>query len=116
MRLTVASGRAKVSSVSSIPRPGPSGIGVDAAQYDEAPGFVLTSMVKGIDNVVFDTIRRVKEGTFRGGVFSYGLREGGVGYVYDERNRALIPDSVRARLQALERDIVSGAIRVPTER
>jgi basic membrane protein A and related proteins len=96
--------------------PGHYGIGVDADQQDEAPGFVLTSMVKGIDNVLFDTIRRVKEGTFRGGVFSYGLKDGGVGYVYDERNRALIPDSVRARLQALEREIVSGAIRVPSER
>ena len=49
-------------------------------------------------------------------MYSYGLKEGGVGYVYDERNRALIPDSVRARLQALEREIVSGAIRVPSER
>ena len=89
---------------------------MDADQYDEAPGFVLTSMVKGIDNVLFDTIRRVRSGTFRGGVYSYGLKEGGVGYVYDERNRALIPDSVRARLQALEREIVSDAIRVPGER
>jgi basic membrane protein A len=96
--------------------PGHYGIGVDSDQYDEAPGYVLTSMVKGIDNVVFDTIERVENGTFEGGIYSYGLKEGGVGYVYDERNRALIPDSVRARLQELERGIIAGTIKVPTER
>ena len=92
------------------------GIGVDADQYGEAPGYVLTSMVKGVDNVVYDTIRRVKDGTFQGGIFSYGLKEKGVGYVYDARNRALIPDSVRARLLDIERDIVAGRIRVPSTR
>jgi basic membrane protein A and related proteins len=92
------------------------GIGVDADQYAEAPGFVLSSMVKGVDNVVFDSIRRVQDGSFRGGVFSYGLKEKGVGYVYDDNNRALIPDAVRARLLALEADIVAGKIKVPSTR
>ena len=92
------------------------GIGVDADQYGEAPGFVLTSMVKGVDNAVFDTIRRVKEGTFKGGIYSYGLKEKGVGYIYDAHNKALIPDSVRARLIQIEADIVAGRIKVPSTR
>ncbi|MBC7842184.1 MAG: BMP family ABC transporter substrate-binding protein [Gemmatimonadaceae bacterium] len=92
------------------------GIGVDADQYAEAPGFVLTSMVKGVSTAVYDTIRRVKDGTFKGGIFSYGLEEKGVGYIYDEHNRALIPDTVRARLLQLEADIVSGRIKVPSTR
>jgi basic membrane protein A len=91
-------------------------IGVDADQHDEAPGHVLTSMVKGVDRVVYDQIARVKSGTFRGGIYWYGLPEGGVGYVFDERNRNLIPDSVRSRLQELEREIVAGRIVVPSER
>jgi basic membrane protein A and related proteins len=92
------------------------GIGVDADQYSEAPGFVLTSMIKGVDNVVFDTIRRVHDGTFSGGIFSYGLKEKGVGYIYDAHNKALIPDSVRARLLTLEQDIIAGRILVPSTR
>ena len=91
-------------------------IGVDADQNDEAPGRVMTSMVKRVDNVTFDAIARAKAGTFRGGVFSFGLKEGGVGYVYDARNKALIPDAVRARAEALKDSIVAGHIRVPTER
>jgi basic membrane protein A len=91
-------------------------IGVDADQYSEAPGYVLTSMVKGVDNATFDVIRRVRDHTFRGGVYSFGLAEGGVGYVYDEHNRSLIPDSVRTRLESIKAEIVAGQIKVPSTR
>jgi basic membrane protein A and related proteins len=91
-------------------------IGVDADQHDEAPGHVLTSMVKGVDAAVYDAIKRAREGSFRGGIFSFGLREGGVGYIYDERNRALIPDSVHQRVEALKQAIIDGRIKVPSTR
>jgi basic membrane protein A len=87
-------------------------IGVDADQWDAAPGHVLTSMVKRVDAVVYDAIRRVRDGTFKGGVYSYGLKEGGVGYVYDAHNRGLIPDSIHARIEQLKQDISAGRIRV----
>ena len=91
-------------------------IGVDADQYDEAPGHVLTSMVKGVDAVVYDQISRVRAGTFHGGIYEYGLAENGVGYVYDAHNAALIPDSVHVRLESLRAEIISGKIVVPSTR
>ncbi len=91
-------------------------IGVDSDQYAEAPGYVLSSMVKGIDEAVFRTAQEVQNGAFRGGIRQLGLAERGVGYVYDENNRAMIPDSVRTRLQSLEADIIAGRIRVPSTR
>jgi basic membrane protein A len=92
------------------------GIGVDADQYSEAPGHVLTSMVKGIDESVFQVAKAVQNGTFRGGIQQFGLAEQGVGYVYDANNKALIPDAVRARLDALTADIIAGRILVPSTR
>ena len=91
-------------------------IGVDADQYGEAPGHVLTSMVKRVDNAVYDAILRMKEHRFSGGIYNFGLAEDGVGYVYDEHNRALIPDSVRARVDDLKAQIVAGRIAVPSSR
>ncbi|MEO7713558.1 MAG: BMP family ABC transporter substrate-binding protein, partial [Gemmatimonadaceae bacterium] len=91
-------------------------IGVDADQFKEAPGFVLTSMVKGVDNVVFDAIKRVKDGRFKGGVDEYGLAEDGVGYVFDANNEKLIPPAVRARLESLKKEIIAGTVRVPSVR
>jgi len=91
-------------------------IGVDADQYAEAPGHIMTSMVKGVDAVTFDAIRRVREGTFQGGIYSYGLKEGGVGYIYDQNNRDLIPADVIARVEQLKEEIIAGRIRVPSTR
>ena len=87
-------------------------IGVDADQYAEAPGHVLTSMTKGVDTSVFDAIARVKAGSFQGGIYSFGLAENGVGYVYDQNNENLIPAAARARVEALRADIVAGRIQV----
>jgi basic membrane protein A len=92
------------------------GIGVDADQYSEAPGHVLTSMVKGIDESVLQVAKAVQNGTFRGGIQQFGLAEQGVGYVYDANNAALIPAAVRARLDALTADIIAGRIIVPSTR
>ena len=89
-------------------------IGVDADQYNEAPGYLLTSMVKRVDNAVFDAIKRAKEQRFTGGIYQYGLGEDGVGYVYDTNNARLIPASVRARIEALKLDIIAGRISVPS--
>jgi basic membrane protein A len=91
-------------------------IGVDADQYGEAPGFILTSMVKGVDEAVYGAIRQVKDGTFRGGIYQLGLKEKGVNYIYDDHNRALIPDAVRRRVEALRQDIIDGRIAVPSTR
>jgi basic membrane protein A len=90
-------------------------IGVDSDQYDEAPGHILTSMVKDVDVAVFDTIQRAQSRTFAGGVREFGLREGGVRIVRDERNSALLPDVVHARIEALSDSIARGFIRVPKQ-
>jgi basic membrane protein A len=91
-------------------------IGVDADQAAEAPGHVLTSMIKGVNAAVYDAIARVESGTFKGGVYSFGLAEGGIGYVYDENNRALIPDAAHRRVEQLKADIIAGRIKVPSTR
>ncbi len=90
-------------------------IGVDSDQYHEAPCCVLTSMVKRVDVAVYDAIRAVAEGRFRGGVSELGLAEGGVGYVYDDRNKKWIPDAVHAHVEALRARIIAGEIEVPVK-
>ena len=90
-------------------------IGVDSDQYDEAPGVILTSMVKRVDTAVFDTIRDLQAGQWSGGVHEFGLKEAGVTWVYDDRNKALVPDAVKAQVDSLQALIVAGSLKVPTE-
>ena len=84
-------------------------IGVDADQYGEAPGRILTSMVKGRRRRrVRHDQARARSAPSRAASTRSGLPENGVGYVYDEHNRALIPDRVRARVEQLKADIIAG--------
>lgn len=91
-------------------------IGVDVDQGAMAPGHVLTSMLKRIDVAVEDVIRREREGRFLGGVRSYGLAEGGIGYVFDARNAPLIPASTHTTVETLRAAIAAGLVAVPTTR
>jgi len=90
-------------------------IGVDADQQAEAPGFILTSMVKRVETSVFDSIQELKEGRWQGGIREFGLKEDGVGWVYDDHTRALIPDGVKAKVDSLKAEIVAGRIVVPVQ-
>ena len=53
------------------------GIGVDADQAFLGP-HILTSATKGVDTAVFDTIKSVQDGSFKGGDKVFGLAQHGV--------------------------------------
>jgi basic membrane protein A and related proteins len=91
-------------------------IGVDSDQAREAPGHVLTSMVKSVDVAVFDTIKGVKDGKFTPGKKVFGLAEQGVGLIYDEVNKPLIPEDTYKKVMELKDQIVAGSISVPATR
>ncbi|MCI0339360.1 MAG: BMP family ABC transporter substrate-binding protein, partial [Acidobacteria bacterium] len=74
-------------------------IGVDANQNWVKPGYILTSMLKRIDNAVYSIVKDEVEGKFKGGVHIYGLDNDGVGYAIDEHNKALIPDWVIEKVE-----------------
>ena len=85
-------------------------IGVDLDQFNEAPGFVLTSMTKQVDEIIYQTIRDFLEGKFTGGVKTLGLKEKGVNYVYDKNNEKLIPKDVREKVEEIRSKIISKEI------
>jgi basic membrane protein A len=88
-------------------------IGVDADQYDEMPGTVVTSMIKRGDVAVFDIVKATIDGTFHGGMNVFGLEEAGVDYVHEGPHAAQIPDVVKAKVEALRADVVAKRILVP---
>jgi basic membrane protein A len=87
-------------------------IGVDSNQNGVKPGFVLTSMVKRVDNAVYDIVKDVVDGTFAGGFHEFGLASGGVGYAMDDNNKALVSPAALAAAEAARQKIVAGEITV----
>ncbi len=87
-------------------------VGVDANQDYMAPGHVLTSMLKYVQEAVYRSIADLVRGRMTGGVLSVGLAEGMVGFSIDEYNRDLVTPEMEARVRAIAREIVAGRIRV----
>jgi len=87
-------------------------IGVDSNQNHIHPGSVLTSMIKRVDLAVYEAFKAARDGTWKAGVRSLGVAEGGVGFSLDQYNRGLITAEMEKRLQQARADIVAGKIKV----
>jgi basic membrane protein A and related proteins len=88
------------------------GIGVDSNQNALHPGKVLTSMLKRVDNATFKTFADAKDGSWKPGATTLGLKEEGVGWADDEANKPLITPEMRAAVERAAADIKSGAVTV----
>jgi basic membrane protein A len=95
-------------------QPGAWAIGVDSDQYLTAPAAVrpriLTSMLKRVDNAVFQEVQAFIKGDRAGGVKRYDLKVDGVGYATS--NTAL--RKYQPRIEQARYTILSGAVKVPS--
>jgi basic membrane protein A len=87
-------------------------IGVDSNQNSLYPGSVLTSMVKRVDNAVYDSFMEMKNGSWKAGVVAKGLKEGGVDWALDEHNRKLITPEIEKKVLGVRKDIIDGKVKV----
>jgi len=85
-------------------------IGVDSNQNYLHPGKVLTSMMKRVDNAVYNAM---KDGPgLKTGFNVMGLANEGVGYSLDENNASLVSDELKTEVDAVAAQIISGDIAV----
>ncbi|MDQ3906961.1 MAG: BMP family ABC transporter substrate-binding protein [Acidobacteriota bacterium] len=87
-------------------------IGVDSDQNMVKPGFVLTSMVKRVDNAVYQIVEDVVNHRFQGGLHVFGLDKDGVAYALDQYNRDLIAPDVLQQVDSAKQKIIAGQIKV----
>ena len=69
-------------------------------------------MLKRVDTAVQLTITDYIDGTLKGGVQTFGLKEGGIDYAQNQYNKQLLGDTP-ATLDQLKQKIASGEIKVP---
>ena len=85
-------------------------IGVDSNQNYLHPGKVLTSMLKRVDNAVYEAF--IAGADLETGFNVMGVGNGGVGYALDENNASLVSAEMQAAVDAAAADIASGALAV----
>lgn len=88
-------------------------IGVDKDQNSLAPDNVLTSAMKRVDNAIFDMVKQLQEGNFKGGeAVVYNLSNNGVGIAPTSSKH--VPAEILAEVDDLIAKIKAGEIVVPS--
>ncbi len=83
-------------------------IGVDSNQNYMHPGQVLTSMMKRVDNAVYEAFKEGED--LKPGINVMDLKAGGVDYAMDENNAKLVTPEMKAAVDAAAEKIKSGEL------
>jgi basic membrane protein A len=111
-----------------LPVAGPVGLGAAAAAQDagdvnliwvDTDGCVsaadfcslfLTSVMKNMDVAVFDAMKSEVDGTFKGGIYSGTLENGGVGIAPYHEFDGQVPDELKSKIDELKQGIIDGSV------
>lgn len=108
-----AAGRAGLGVIKAAKEAGRYAIGVDSDQDYLAPGNVLSSMIKRVDEAVFQTISDVKNGKFTAESKVYDLKANGVGLSPMTYTKDKIGEANLKKLEEVKKQIIEGKIVVP---
>lgn len=94
--------------------------GVDINECPKAPGYIIDSALKRVDNAVFDFIQGwLEEGSPEGGFYDYGLADGGTDLAVfafpDEDTQCVLADhpDVMAEVEKVRQQIIDGELTIP---
>ena len=89
-------------------------IGTDVNQNPIDPDHIILSAQRHLDNVIFDTIKALKEeGKFESGWHELGLKENAVGYTLEGSN-IKVPDEVVKKVEEMKAKVISGELVPPS--
>ena len=94
--------------------------GVDVNECPKAPGSIIDSTLKRVDNAVFDFIKRYfEDGGAEGGFYDYGLSDGGTDlavFAYPDTDTQCVlaeyPE-VMAKVKEIRQQIIDGKLVIP---
>jgi basic membrane protein A len=88
-------------------------IGTSGDQRYLAPGNVVGNRPKRVDTAILTLIEQVKQGQFKPGTFSLGLKEGGLSIGPFDEN--IVSDEIKNHLTELEQKIINSEITIQVD-
>jgi basic membrane protein A len=89
-------------------------IGVDTDMTVSAPQYkniLLTSVLKNMDVAVFEAVKAVKDGTFKGGTYVGTLANNGVGLAPYNDFDSKVPQALKDQIAQLQKDLIAGTVK-----
>lgn len=108
-----AAGKCGIGVINAAQETGNYAIGVDSDQDHLAEGRVLTSMIKRVDESVFQSIKDLQDGKWDTGVKVYDLKSNGVGLSEMLFTKDAIGEANLAKIKEVQDKIIAGEIKVP---
>ena len=105
-----AAGRTGLGVIEAAKKLGNLTIGTSGNQIYLAPGHVVGNRPKRVDKAVLELTKMLKTGKFVAGVYSFGLKEEGVGI--GPFDMEIVKDDMLKRIEALRREIINGTISI----
>ena len=90
-------------------------IGVDADWFETVPDYkdiYLTSVLKKIDVAVFDAAKSAVDGTYKGGISNFTLKNNGVDIAPFHNLDSAVSADLKAQIDQAKADLISGKITV----
>lgn len=87
-------------------------IGVDNDQDYIQKGTVITSMVKRVDNAVYDSIELAVKGELKPGIREFGVANGGVDTSEFLYTKSQLPAGALEKIDQIKKDIINGKIKI----
>lgn len=88
-------------------------VGVDRDQDSEAPGHVLTSMIKRVDRAVLEVCQKVATDTFTSGTVELGLKEDALGLSEMKYTRDKLPAGALEKIEGFKKRIIGKTLTPP---
>lgn len=87
-------------------------IGCNSNQNHLDPNHIVASMLKRVDVACYSAVQDVLKGTFKAGVHSLGIKQGGIDFTLTD-SKVAVPASIVKKLEDLKTKIKNGTIVVP---
>lgn len=87
--------------------------GVGGNQNDLEPDHIVATSIRNVNEMVYNEVKGIVEGTWTPGVHISGIKEGSVGYSVENSNIAL-PEDILAAVEDIKEKISSGEL-IPCE-
>lgn len=86
--------------------------GVGGNQNAIEPDYIVATSIRNVNEMVYNEVKAIVEGTWEDGVHISGLKEGAVGYSVENSNVKL-PEDIPAAVEEIKSKIISGELVPP---
>jgi basic membrane lipoprotein Med (substrate-binding protein (PBP1-ABC) superfamily) len=89
--------------------------GANLDQNDNPSGVVLASAVINAEPAFLGLAKSVREGTYQGGVETYGMKQGAIGFEWNPAKAGKVPAMVQEMVERTKAEIENGRLAVPMD-